>query len=115
MDMSVIKFNVNQFAIDLKKFRANRTQQEMADELGVHRSTLSQLENEKVIPTLETLRVFCEKTGYPPGRYFQREELDPVLLMMGKMQGSDKDNLMEVLDRISIRLKYLAINKRCAK
>jgi len=113
--MSIIKFNSNQFALDLKAYRANRTQQEVADELGIHRSTLSQLENEKMIPTLETLRFFCEKTGNPLDTYFIREEQDPVLLMMGKMLDSDKDNLMEVLDRISIRQKYIAINKRCSK
>lgn len=113
--MSIIKFNSEKFSVDLKGYRANRSQQEIADELGIHRSTLSQLENGKLIPSLENLRVFCEKTNKKFDSYFLREEQDPVLLMMGKMKGSDKENLMEVLNRISIRQKYIAINKRCAK
>ncbi|WP_207706846.1 helix-turn-helix transcriptional regulator [Thermoclostridium caenicola] len=57
----MISFNEELFAQKLKEYRGNRSQSEVADELGINRATISLLENGKQIPTLDMLQKFCSQ------------------------------------------------------
>jgi transcriptional regulator with XRE-family HTH domain len=108
-----VKFNTDLFAQRLKEYRGAKSQNEVADEFGINRATISLLENGKQMPTLEILQKFCEKIGTACDSFFIKEERNPILLMMGQLKESDKSKLSNVLERINIRAKYIAISKRC--
>lgn len=110
-----VRFNKEKFANLIKEYRGTRLQNVVADELGISRPTLSLLENCKQIPSLDILQNFCEKVGLAVDSFFIKENNDPVLLMMGKLKETDHPKLFQVLNRIKIREKYIAISKRCVK
>jgi transcriptional regulator with XRE-family HTH domain len=103
------------FAQRLKEFRGDRSQNEIADDLGLNRATVSLLENGKQIPSLEILQKFCDRVNMKIDDFFVKKEVDPILLMMGQLKETDKEKLMGVLERIDTREKYIAISKRCGK
>lgn len=113
--MAIIHFNNELFKKIFKEYRGEKSQKEIAEELGLGRSMVSLLENGKQIPTLEMLKKVCEKTNKDLNDFFLKEQEDPILMLMGQLRESDKENLQEVLKRISIREHYIAINKRCEK
>lgn len=106
-------FNKELFTQKLKEFRGSRSQNDIADELDIKRPTLSLLENGKQLPTLEILTKVCLKTDMSIDSFFIKDEQNPVLLMMGQLRESDRPKLGNVMDRIKIREKYIAISKRC--
>lgn len=109
----LISFNEELFAQKLKEYRGNRSQSEVADELGINRATISLMENGKQIPTLDMLQKFCDKAHYSIDTFFVKSESSPIMLLMGKLRETDKSKLMDVINRIRIREKYYAISKRC--
>lgn len=111
--MAIIHFDTELFMKVFKEYRGKRSQQEIAEELNLSRPMISLLENGKQAPTLETLKKICEKINKDVNTFFIKEEEDPVVLLMGKLKETDKDNLLEVLERINIREHYIAINQRC--
>lgn len=113
--MAVIHFDTELFTKMFKEYRGSRSQDYIAKELGLGRSTISLLENGKQAPTLDTLKKFCEKINEDINTFFFKEEEDPVLLLMGQLRESDKDNLLHVLERIKVREHYIAINQRCGR
>jgi len=106
-------FNKELFTQKLKEFRGSRSQNDVADELNIKRPTLSLLENGKQLPTLEILTKICSKVDMSIDSFFIKEEQNPVLLMMGQLRESDQPKLNNVMERIKIREKYIAIGKRC--
>jgi transcriptional regulator with XRE-family HTH domain len=112
----IIYFNGELFIQKLKEFKGNRSQYNVAKELGINnRSTISLLENGKQIPSLEVLQKLCEKVNLPVDTFFAKEEQSPVLMMMGQLKEADRVKLENVISRIKIREKYIAISKRCDK
>jgi DNA-binding XRE family transcriptional regulator len=107
-------FEKELFTQKLKEFRGSRSQNDVADELDINRATLSLLENAKQLPSLEILNKICLKTNMPIDSFFIKEEQNSVLLMMGQLQESDRPKLGNVMERIKIREKYIAISKRCS-
>lgn len=107
-----MEFNIPAFSQKIKEYRGTRTQAEIADELGINRTTISLLENGKQVPTLEILKIICEKTNTNMDDFFIKKIHDPILLMMGQFKDSDRPKLENVLERIDIRQKYIAIGKR---
>ncbi|GAB4074782.1 hypothetical protein GCM10028778_22850 [Barrientosiimonas marina] len=110
--MATLHFNRELFAEKLKAYRDDKSQTDIASELNVGRSTISLLENGKQDPTLETLNQVCQKINQDLNTFFKEEQEDPVLLLMGQLKSSDKDNLVEVMERIKIREHYIAIDRR---
>jgi transcriptional regulator with XRE-family HTH domain len=108
-----MKFNIDLFARRLREYRSEKSQSDIAQELGINRSTISLLENGKLIPTLDVLQSFCERIGASLDDFFYKDDKNPILLMMGQMEEIDQQRLENVLQRIEIRQKYIAINKRC--
>lgn len=106
-------FNKELFTQKLKEFRGLRSQNDVADELNIKRPTLSLLENGKQLPTLEILTKVSTKTDMPIDNFFIKDEQNPVLLMIGQLRESDRPRLSNVMERIKIREKYIAISKRC--
>jgi transcriptional regulator with XRE-family HTH domain len=111
--MSIIHFNTELFMKVFKEYRGEKSQSDIAKELNLGRSMISLLENGKQVPTLETLKNICEKINKDVSTFFIKEEEDPILLLMGRLKETDRNNLHEVLERISIREHYIAINNRC--
>lgn len=111
----LINFNKDKFALDFRNFRGNRHQNEVADELQINRTTISLLENGKQIPSLEILQKFCEKTQVTIDSFFVSKTQSAILMLMGQLKESDKSKLNNVFNRIQVREKYIAINKRCGK
>lgn len=110
----MINFNNEFFAQKLKEFKGGRSQNNVANELGINnRSTISLLENGKQIPSLEVLQRLCEKVNLTVDAFFVKETQSPVLMMMGQLKESDKPKLENVIKRIKIREKYISISKRC--
>ena len=116
LQMSTIEFNKELFAKHLREFRGEKSQAEIAEILGINnRTTISLLENKKVVPTLEVITSFCENFNTSIDLYFIHNENEPVMLMMGQLKETDKQLLANVIDRIKIRERYISINKRCEK
>ncbi|HOJ11787.1 MAG TPA: helix-turn-helix transcriptional regulator [Clostridiales bacterium] len=110
----IINFNSELFVQKLKEFKGNKSQNDVANELGINnRSTISLLENGKQIPSLEVLQKLCEKVNLPVDTFFMKETQSPVLMMMGQLKETDRSKLENVINRIKIREKYIAISKRC--
>lgn len=110
--MAVI-FNGDRFSQELKNYRGKKSQSDVATELETNRATISLLENNKQIPTLEILKKFCEIANFNVDTFFIKEQNDPVMMMMGQVKPADKEKLLTVLERIKIRERYIAIAKRC--
>lgn len=113
--MTTIHFNNELFANDLKEFRGDKSQNEIAEILGTNRSTISLMENLKHVPSLELIRSFCEENGIGLDKYFIKQDMDPIIMMMGKLTEPDRPLLSQVIERIQIREKYISIHRRCDK
>lgn len=109
----IVRFDGDKFSQTLRNYRGNKSQGDVAKELKTNRTTISLLENNKQIPTLEILKKCCEMTNSTIDSFFIKEDNDPIMMMMGQVKHSDKQNLLNVLERIKIREKYIAIAKRC--
>ena len=107
-------FNSSRFAQELKDFRTQRSisQEDLAANLNLSRSTISQIENGKTLPTREQLISICEKLDCGIEDFFYSENNDPVVFMMGNLTSSDRENLESVINRISIKMKYIKLHKR---
>jgi DNA-binding XRE family transcriptional regulator len=55
-----MKFNIDLFARRLREYRSEKSQSDIAQELGINRSTISLLENGKLIPTLDVTIIYLE-------------------------------------------------------
>lgn len=110
--MATIRFNKEEFMNVFREFRGESSQEEIASELGLGRSTISLLENGKQLPTLDILQRICEKVDKNIDTFFITEKEDPILLLMGKIKPSDKEDFRNVFDKLRVREHYLAINKR---
>jgi transcriptional regulator with XRE-family HTH domain len=113
--MTTLHFDTELFRKMLREYRGSRSQEDLAKEFGLGRSSVSLLENGKQLPTLDTLKKFCEKINKDISIFFRKEEDDPVFLLMGQLKDSDRDSLLEVLDRIKVREYYITISQRCGK
>lgn len=109
------KFNSKLYGNDLKLLRKDRTQQEFAKEIETNRSTLSNLETGKQEPTMDQLAFVCEKLDKNQSDYFEIVNNDPIVFMMGKISKEDGFALENVIERIRIKSKYIALLKRCEK
>jgi transcriptional regulator with XRE-family HTH domain len=107
-------FDKELLANELKTFRRENGlhQNELAEKLGLNRSTVSFFENQKQLPSTEVLNRICDLLGKPAEYFFVQEKEDPVVFMMGKMDESDKDTLAKVIERIKVRKKYISLIKR---
>jgi DNA-binding XRE family transcriptional regulator len=107
-------FDKELLATELITFRNNNglRQNELASKLGLNRSTVSFFENQKQLPSTEVLNRICDLLGKPVDYFFVQKNEDPVVLMMGKMDESDKDTLAKVIERIKVRKKYISLSKR---
>lgn len=107
-------FDKDLLAMELKSYRTNNglKQSELATILGLNRSTISFFENQQQLPSTEVLNRLCDLIGKPVEHFFVQEKKDPLMLMMGKMEESDKDTLIKVIERIKVRKKYISLSKR---
>ncbi|HEY9060077.1 MAG TPA: helix-turn-helix transcriptional regulator [Pseudobacteroides sp.] len=107
-------FDRDLLANELKSFREKNDlkQTELAERLGLNRTTISFFENKQQSPSTEVLNKICELINKPIDVFFVRENKDPLLMMMGKMEVSDKETLLRVIDRIKIRKKYISLSNR---
>jgi DNA-binding XRE family transcriptional regulator len=107
-------FDKELLANELKVYRekSGLRQSELASKLGLNRSTISFFENQKQLPSTEVLNKICDLLGKSAEYFFVQKDRDPVLLMMGKMDESDKETLSKVIERIKVRKKYISLSKR---
>ena len=115
--MSMKIFNSDKFSQDLKEYRKNGKikQVELANSINTNRSTLSNFETKKQLPSFEILNEFCNIYNSKPSEYFIEEAQDPILYMMGKFLDSDKQKLEDTISEIMICERYYELNKRCQK
>lgn len=106
------EFNKQGFCKDLVSFRGKESQQTFANKMGIHRSTLSLLENGKQIPTLEILSSFCELAKKSTEDYFVESTTDSLVYLMGNLGETDKAKVNEMAERIRIKEKYEILAKR---
>ena len=104
------KFNQEKFSQDLKRIRRETSQELLAKEIAVNRSTLSLLENGKQVPSLEVFHRICEVGKLCPEEYFFEEQANELLYLMDE---DDKENVEELMERIKIKEKYFILSKRC--
>lgn len=107
-------FNINKFCHDLLRIRGSETQKDFAEKMGINRSTLSLLETGKQVPSLDILNKVCNLGNYQPNDYFQEEDSDALIYLMGSLEESDKEKINEMIARIRITEKYKIIARRCA-
>lgn len=107
------KFNKEKFCQDLKRIRMNTSQELLAKEIAVNRSTLSLLENGRQVPSLEVFNRICDIGNLHPEEYFFEEQADELLYLMGKMDEEDKENVEDLMERVKIKEKYFILSKRC--
>jgi transcriptional regulator with XRE-family HTH domain len=106
-------FNKELFAQKLKEYKGTKSQNDIADELDIKKPTLSLLENGKQLPTIEMLTKVCLYLNMSIDSFFIKEEQNSIPLMRRQLGDSDKLKLNNVMERIKIREKYIAINRRC--
>ncbi|MGD9568076.1 MAG: helix-turn-helix domain-containing protein [Sedimentibacter sp.] len=106
-------FNNEKFCSDLIKLRKNSTQVNIADKLGINRSTLSLLESGKQIPSLDIFNAVCNLGNYEPNDYFLENNDDALIYLMGKLEESDKEKIYGMIENIQIKEKYIMLSRRC--
>lgn len=108
-------FNGEKFGSDLKDFRKKKklTQNKLAENLNTNRSTISNLEREKHLPSFELLEKFCEYNDMDPRNYFTTKQKEPALFMQGRLKDEDIVQMQETIKDIMIHEKYYALHKRC--
>jgi len=62
-----------------RRILLNLTQEELADRCELTKSYISQLENNKTSPSLETLTIILEILGTDLSTFFQKEEETPIV------------------------------------
>lgn len=107
-------FDKKTLANELKVYRKRNglQQSELANKLGLNRSTISFFENQKQLPSTEVLNKICDLLGRSVEYFFVQQNKDPLVLMMGRMDEADKDTLSRVIERIKVRKKYISLSKR---
>lgn len=105
-------FNNEKFCNDLLKLRENSTQVNLAERLGINRSTLSLLESGKQIPSLDIFNAVCNLGNYEPNDYFMEHNDDALIYLMGKLEESDKEKINEMIEIIKIKEKYSMLSRR---
>lgn len=110
----LVQFDVEKFTRELKKYRGNRPQNIIADELNINRSTISLLENGRQIPTLRILQEFCSHANLSPNDFFIKEEEINQNYNNIDYELSKEDNtrLLKVIKRIKIREKYISLSNK---
>lgn len=97
----------------MKRYRGNRSQNQIADELMINRATVSLLENGKQVPSLQILQRFCSYAKMSPNSFFAKEDDSNRNIMTFNLNGEDNSKLLNVLKRIEIREKYVLLHRRC--
>jgi len=105
-------FNSAGFCADIIKARGNRSQQQIAESIGINRSTLSLLETGKQLPMLDVFTKICDFYSLKADSYFsESQENTPDVFMMGKLCKEDEDKLKLMLERIRVREKYERLSR----
>ncbi|MET3684465.1 transcriptional regulator with XRE-family HTH domain [Alkalibacillus flavidus] len=110
--MSIKRFNHELFAETLKEYLGEQPRSVIAEKLNTSRVAVLLWENQKQEPTLDELQLFCETLNVSTDTFFYEEPEDTTSQLKKLVKSTDKQNLEEVLNRIKIREKYIAIENR---
>lgn len=81
--------------------------------MNINRSTLSLLENGKQAPTLKILEEFCNKARLSPNSFFIKENNCFSNKLISELPKVDQPKLLNILEKIKIKEKYISFNRRC--
>ena len=97
---------------DLVSLGGKESQTVFAPKLDIKRPTLSLLENDKQVPTIDLLSKICSLVGKSVDDYFVESPVDVLVYLMGSLEESDKLKIEEMAERIRIKEKYEMLAKR---